>query len=114
MAEFPNLTKKMMDTIMSGNDEVGAAPVRGSTHRRHKPLHRWRCVQVTVLKLNNGTTLYVPADSPPAFFDDGFGKSVEDGTATLEQAAEYAAKMGEPENTSGRQEEYEMVLNRYV
>lgn len=47
-------------------------------------------------------------------FDEGFGKTVEEGTATLESAAAYAEKVGEPTQTSGRQEEYEMILNRYV
>ena len=47
-------------------------------------------------------------------FDEGFGKTVEDGKATLESAAEYAASVGEPKQTSGRQEEYEMIFNRYV
>ncbi|GMH76580.1 hypothetical protein TrST_g10087 [Triparma strigata] len=49
-----------------------------------------------------------------ATFDEGFGKTVEEGTATLESAAAFAVKAGEPEQKSGRQEEYEMILNRYV
>ncbi|GMI16512.1 hypothetical protein TrLO_g12876 [Triparma laevis f. longispina] len=49
-----------------------------------------------------------------ATFDSGFGKTVEEGTATLESAEAFAFKEGEPEQKSGKQEEYEMILNRYV
>ena len=47
-------------------------------------------------------------------FDTGFGKKVEEGTLTLEDCEAYVAKHGEPEQRSGKQELYEMVLNRYV
>ncbi len=49
-----------------------------------------------------------------ASFDDGFGKKVEEGTVTLEDCEEYVKKNGEPEQRSGKQELFEMVLNRYV
>ena len=51
MDEFPQLTKKMLDKVL---------PVKDS-------------VNVNVLKCSNGTQLFVAGDSPPAFFDDGFG-----------------------------------------
>ena len=47
--EFPNFTKRMLDKALPKD------------------------VDVNVLKCSNGTTLYVPGDGPPAFFDDGFG-----------------------------------------
>mmetsp|Transcript_50558 Transcript_50558/g.83798 ORF Transcript_50558/g.83798 Transcript_50558/m.83798 type:complete len:745 (+) Transcript_50558:46-2280(+) len=49
LADFPRLTKKLLDQVLSDKEDV------------------------TVLKCSNGTTLYVPSDGAPAFFDDGFG-----------------------------------------
>ncbi|GMI41848.1 hypothetical protein TeGR_g14277 [Tetraparma gracilis] len=49
-----------------------------------------------------------------ATFDEGLGKKVESGEATLEEMEEYVTKNGEPDQKSGRQEEYEMIFNRYV
>jgi xylose isomerase len=49
-----------------------------------------------------------------ASFDSGFGQKVEKGTTTLEDCEEYIKEHGEPEQRSGKQELYEMVLNRFV
>jgi len=49
-----------------------------------------------------------------ASFDDGFGKLVEEGKVTLEDCEAYVMKHGEPKQTSGQQELYELILNRYV
>ena len=49
-----------------------------------------------------------------ASFDSGFGKKVEDGLVTLEDCEEYIKEHGEPEQRSGQQELYELVLNRFV
>ena len=49
--EFPNCSKKELDRVLPTKD-----------------------VDISVLKLSNGTTLYVAGEGkPPAFFDDGFG-----------------------------------------
>ena len=68
---------------------AAAAPVSTSSRRTGSALHGWvtgapRASQllntvlsekkeISILKCSNGTTLYTHADSPPAFFDDGFG-----------------------------------------
>jgi len=49
-----------------------------------------------------------------ASFDSGIGKDFEDGKLTLEQAADYARKNGEPAQTSGQQELYEAIVNMYI
>lgn len=49
-----------------------------------------------------------------ASFDSGIGKKFEDGEATLEDLAAYAATNGYPEQRSGKQELYESVLQRYI
>ena len=48
-----------------------------------------------------------------ASFDKGPGKDFEDGKMTLEQAYEYGKKVGEPKQTSGKQELYEMLVCMY-
>ena len=47
-------------------------------------------------------------------FDEGFGKLVEEGKATLEDCEKFILEHGEPKQRSGQQELYEMILNRYV
>ena len=48
-----------------------------------------------------------------ASFDSGIGKDFEDGKLTLEQAYEYGKKVGEPKQTSGKQELYEAIVAMY-
>ena len=48
-----------------------------------------------------------------ASFDEGIGKDFEDGKLTLEQAYEYGKKVGEPKQTSGKQEKYETIVALY-
>lgn len=48
-----------------------------------------------------------------ASFDSGMGKEFEEGKLTFEQVYEYGKKVGEPRQTSGKQELYEAYLNMY-
>ena len=48
-----------------------------------------------------------------ASFDKGIGKEFEEGKLTLEQLYDYGKKVGEPKQTSGKQELYEAILNMY-
>lgn len=61
-----------------------------------------------------GTLPGMVADRYKSFDDLEFGKKIEEGLLTLEDCEEYAKKHGEPEQRSGKQELYEMVLNRFV
>jgi len=47
-------------------------------------------------------------------YDEGFGKKIEDGTMSLEECEAFVIENGEPKQISGKQELYEMVLNRYM
>lgn len=47
-------------------------------------------------------------------FDSGKGKSFEKGDLTLEDLRNHAIAMGEPAKTSGKQELFENMLNRYI
>ena len=49
-----------------------------------------------------------------ASFDQGVGKDFEDGKLTLEQVYEYGKKVGEPKQTSGKQEKYETIVALYA
>ena len=49
-----------------------------------------------------------------ASYDDGLGKKIEEGTLTLEECEAFVMQSGEPEQISGKQELYEMVLNKYT
>ena len=46
-------------------------------------------------------------------FDSGLGKKFEDGQMTFEEAYEYGKQVGEPKQTSGKQELYEAIVNMY-
>ena len=49
-----------------------------------------------------------------ASFDSGIGKDFEDGKLTLERVYEYGKKVGEPKQTSGKQELYEAIVALYA
>jgi len=49
-----------------------------------------------------------------ASFDSGIGKDFEDGKLTLEQVYEHGKKVGEPKQTSGKQELYEAIVAMYA
>lgn len=50
-----------------------------------------------------------------ASYQEGIGKEIVDGTATLESLADYAAKLGKPEMPgSGRQEYLQSILNQVM
>lgn len=48
-----------------------------------------------------------------ASFDAGEGKAFEEGKLSLEQIVDYAKKVGEPKQTSGKQEKYETLVSLY-
>ena len=48
-----------------------------------------------------------------ASFDEGLGKKFENGELTLEEVYAYGKEVGEPKQTSGKQELYEAILNMY-
>lgn len=47
-------------------------------------------------------------------FTEGIGLKIAKGSATLEDCEEFIKEQGNPKKTSGQQEKYESVLNRYV
>lgn len=49
-----------------------------------------------------------------ASFDSGKGKAFGEGTLTLEALRDYAIEHGEPEQRSGQQELYELIVNKFI
>jgi xylose isomerase len=49
-----------------------------------------------------------------ASFDSGNGKAFEDGKLTLEDLRSHAFAVGEPKTTSGKQEYFENLINRFI
>jgi len=49
-----------------------------------------------------------------ASFDSGIGKQFEEGKLTFEEVYEYGKKVGEPKQTSGKQELYETIVAMYA
>src|SRR5450631_1696262 len=49
-----------------------------------------------------------------ASFDQGKGKEFEEKKLSLEELRNYAIEKGEPENTSGKQELYELIINNHI
>ena len=49
-----------------------------------------------------------------ASFDSGMGKDFEEGKLTFEQVYEYGKQVGEPKQTSGKQELYETIVTLYA
>ena len=49
-----------------------------------------------------------------ASFDSGKGKEFEEGKLTLEDVVAYAKEVGEPKQTSGKQELYETIVALYA
>ena len=49
-----------------------------------------------------------------ASFDSGMGKDFEEGKLTFEQVYEYGKQVGEPKQTSGKQELYETIVALYA
>ena len=48
-----------------------------------------------------------------ASFDEGLGKKFENGELSFEDVYAYGKQVGEPKQTSGKQELYEAILNMY-
>jgi xylose isomerase len=49
-----------------------------------------------------------------ASFDSGKGKAFEDGKLSLEDLRSHAFEVGEPKTTSGKQEYFENLINRFI
>ena len=126
--QFPidiyELVQAMM-VIIKGDGLVGGTNFDAKTRRNSTDLDDIIIAHVSGMDVM-ARALLVAADilenSPiPAMvkeryssYDAGIGKEFEEGKLTLEQAVEYAKKVGEPKQTSGKQELYEAIVSLYI
>jgi xylose isomerase len=64
--------------------------------------------------MEEGTLKEMVADRYASWKTNPLGVKIENGEATLEECATYAFSKGEPTKTSGKQELYETMRNRFL
>ena len=126
--QFPidsyDLTQAMMQIIRNGGLGNGGTNFDAKTRRNSTDLEDIFIAHIAAMDamaraLENAAALL--EESPLcqmvkaryASFDAGIGKKFEDGELTLEDVYAYGKEVGEPKQTSGRQELYEAILNMY-
>ena len=126
--QFPidsfDLTQAMMQIIRNGGLGNGGTNFDAKTRRNSTDLEDIFIAHIAAMDamaraLENAAALL--EESPVkqmvadryASFDEGLGKKFENGELTLEDVYAYGKKVGEPKQTSGKQELYEAILNMY-
>lgn len=126
--QFPidnfELTQAMMQIIRNGGLGTGGMNFDAKTRRNSTDLEdifiaHIAGMDVMARALESAAELLEKSPIPSmlkeryASFDSGMGKEFEEGKLTFEQVYEYGKKVGEPRQTSGKQELYEAYLNMY-
>ena len=126
--QFPidsfDLTQAMMQIIRNGGLGNGGTNFDAKTRRNSTDLEDIFIAHIAAMDamaraLENAAALL--EESPIckmvaeryASFDEGLGKKFENGELTLEEVYAYGKEVGEPKQTSGKQELYEAILNMY-
>lgn len=126
--QFPidsfDLTQAMMQIIRNGGLGNGGTNFDAKTRRNSTDLEDIFIAHIAAMDamaraLENAAALL--EESPLckmvadryASFDEGLGKKFENGELTLEEVYAYGKEVGEPKQTSGKQELYEAILNMY-
>ena len=126
--QFPidsfDLTQAMMQIIRNGGFGNGGTNFDAKTRRNSTDLEDIFIAHIAAMDamaraLENAAALL--EESPIqkmvaeryASFDEGLGKKFENGELTLEDVYAYGKEVGEPKQTSGKQELYEAIVNMY-
>ena len=126
--QFPidslDLTQAMMQIIRNGGLGNGGTNFDAKTRRNSTDLEDIFIAHIAAMDamaraLENAAALL--EESPIcamvkerySSFDGGLGKKFEDGELTFEDVYAYGKEVGEPKQTSGKQELYEAILNMY-
>ena len=126
--QFPidsfDLTQAMMQIIRNGGLGNGGTNFDAKTRRNSTDLEDIFIAHIAAMDamaraLENAAALL--EESPLcamvkerySSFDCGLGKKFEDGELTFEDVYAYGKQVGEPKQTSGKQELYEAILNMY-
>ena len=126
--QFPidnfELTQAMMEIIRGGGLGLGGTNFDAKIRRNSTDLEDLFIAHISGMDalaraLLNAADILENSELPKmkkeryASFDSGIGKDFEDGKLTFEQAYEYGKKIGEPKQTSGKQEKYETIVALY-
>ncbi|MBR4709913.1 MAG: xylose isomerase [Bacteroidaceae bacterium] len=126
--QFPidhyQLTQAMMEIIRGGGFKDGGTNFDAKTRRNSTDLEdifiaHVAAMDVMARALLSAADIIEHSPIPQMLkeryqsFDQGEGKRFEDGKMTLEEAYEYGKRVGEPKQTSGKQELYEAIVNMY-
>ena len=126
--QFPidafDLTQAMMQIIRNGGLGNGGTNFDAKTRRNSTDLEDIFIAHIAAMDamaraLENAAALL--EESPLckmvaeryASFDEGLGKKFENGELSFEDVYAYGKQVGEPKQTSGKQELYEAILNMY-
>ena len=127
--QFPidnyELTQAMMEIIRNGGFKDGGTNFDAKIRRNSTDLEDLFIAHISGMDamaraLMNAAAILEESELPKmkkeryASFDGGLGKDFEDGKLTLEQVYEYGKKVGEPKQTSGKQEKYETIVALYA
>ena len=126
--QFPidhyQLTQAMMQIIRGGGFKDGGTNFDAKTRRNSTDLEdifiaHVAAMDVMARALLSAADIIEHSPIPQMVkeryqsFDQGEGKRFEEGKMTLEEAYEYGKRVGEPKQTSGKQELYEAIVNMY-
>jgi xylose isomerase len=126
--QFPidhfELTQAMMQIIRGGGFKDGGTNFDAKTRRNSTDLEDIFIAHIAAMDamaraLLSAADILKKSPLPKmlkeryASFDKGQGKKFEQGKMTLEEAYKYGKKVGEPKQTSGKQELYEAIVNMY-
>ncbi len=127
--QFPidnfELTQAMMEIIRNGGFKDGGTNFDAKIRRNSTDLEDLFIAHISGMDamaraLMNAADILENSELPAmkkaryASFDSGIGKDFEDGKLTFEQAYEYGKQVGEPKQTSGKQEKYETIVALYA
>ena len=126
--QFPidsfDLTQAMMQIIRNGGFGNGGTNFDAKTRRNSTDLEDIFIAHIAAMDamaraLENAAALIEESPMPKmvaeryASFDEGLGKKFENGELSFEDVYAYGKQVGEPKQTSGKQELYEAILNMY-
>ena len=126
--QFPidhyQLTQAMMEIIRGGGFKDGGTNFDAKTRRNSTDLEdifiaHVAAMDVMARALLSAADIIEHSPIPQMLkeryqsFDQGEGKRFEEGKMTFEEAYEYGKRVGEPKQTSGKQELYEAIVNMY-
>merc|ERR1712096_509074 len=108
MGDLKDATMIMMTVL----DQGGLAP--GGLNFDCKARRESTCVDDMLISHIGAMDCFAKALRVASRIKSGFGADVQNGVATLEDCEKFITAEGNPKSSSGQQEKYETILNRYL